>query len=46
MAGVALLLGCGPAGLSRGVWLSEDGDKQLALELEEKGYGWLKGAAA
>ena len=34
---LALLLGCGPPGLSRGVWLSADGPEQWALTFEHTG---------
>jgi len=34
---LALLLGCGPPGLSRGVWLSVDGPEQYALTFDLTG---------
>jgi CubicO group peptidase (beta-lactamase class C family) len=35
--GLALLLACGPPGLSRGVWLSVDGEESYALTFEHTG---------
>ncbi len=34
VGGLGLLLACGPRGLSRGVWLSDDGTEQYALVFE------------